>query len=506
MKQLRFFSCVPALALVFLLANLEMRPAHAVANFVFHEQSRNYVATPTCPDGGTDTDAGRYVENADRSPASGFQVFAPESYSLKGKIEFQFFTDQIRVYYTTDGSNPAGSFGVGSGTTQVVTASYAGTFSSQTQSCGIVDVIAAEIPPQPAGRTVKYIIGAWHSGGGNEIFANSGDCSGCTPCSNSSTGCATVFQYGSIAATLTVNSLADPGDGACDPVGTGDGCTLRDAIQVANNIPGASSINFSPGLNGTIELGEVLPYLIMDISIQGPGANIIKVQRATSAADFRLFTYSNFTTEGPVATISGLTLANGKASGTFPDNAGGAIYNDHGTVTLKACQLSGNAADLGGAIYNNGTGSGAASLIIDDCTLNNNNSTNVGGAILNDGLNGGTANLTLFNSSLSQNSSGSSNGGAIYSSGNAGTANANVQHCTFSDNTASAGGAIYNDGTNSGTATLTIANTLFKSGATGGTLHNGSGSVTSSGYNLSSDGANGLLNHTNDIINTDPLI
>jgi hypothetical protein len=177
--------------------------ALATANFVYHEQTSNFAATPTCPSGATNTAAGRYVENTDRSGSAGFQLYSTETYTMHFKIEFQFFTNQARVYYTTDGSNPSGSFGTPFGTTQVAVASYTATYSDQTQSCQVVDVLTATIPPQPTGTTIRYIVGAWHSGGGQEVFANSGTCNGCFNCGDSTTGCATVFQYTVIAPPAT---------------------------------------------------------------------------------------------------------------------------------------------------------------------------------------------------------------------------------------------------------------------------------------------------------------
>ena len=94
-----------------------------------------------------------------------------QSYLLRWKVEYQNFTTQLRVYYTTDGSTPSGSFGVGSGTTSVLVGNYQCTFTFG----GVVDVCNATIPAQPAGTVVRYIISAWHSGGGAEIFANSGE-------------------------------------------------------------------------------------------------------------------------------------------------------------------------------------------------------------------------------------------------------------------------------------------------------------------------------------------
>jgi len=144
------------------------------------------------------------------SGSAGFQIFAPETYTLHFKVEFQFFTNQVRVYYTTDGTQPCGSFGsvgnvtqpngtpCGAGnTTQVSVASYTCTYSDQMQSRQVVDVTTATIPPQSAGTTVKYIVSAWHSGGGPEIFGNSGTCGGCFSATSSSD--ATQFQYNVLA-------------------------------------------------------------------------------------------------------------------------------------------------------------------------------------------------------------------------------------------------------------------------------------------------------------------
>jgi hypothetical protein len=141
--------------------------AGATANYVYHEQT-------TALTGGM---CGAYT--ADPSPDAG------DPYGLRFKVEYQFYTNEVRVYYTTDGSTPSGAMGVASGTTTSVVASYDCVFSDAAGS--VVDVAAASIPPQGAGTTVKYIIGAWHSGGGPEIFANSGTCT--------MASCANVFMY-----------------------------------------------------------------------------------------------------------------------------------------------------------------------------------------------------------------------------------------------------------------------------------------------------------------------
>jgi MYXO-CTERM domain-containing protein len=170
------------------LALLTPAIAGATANYVYHEQT-------TSPTGGT---CGNYLT----TPAPG----PSDAYPLEYRIEYQFFTDTTVVYYTTDGSAPSGAFGVPGGTTQVVAGTYSCTYDNGFGQ--IVDVASAVIAAQAAGTTVKYVVGAWHSGvgAGPEVFANSGTCGTCTPCENSS--CATVFAY-----TVTT-PLADAGNDA----------------------------------------------------------------------------------------------------------------------------------------------------------------------------------------------------------------------------------------------------------------------------------------------------
>jgi len=91
-----------------------------------------------------------------------------------------------------------------------------------------------------------------------------------------------------------------------------------------------------------------------------------------------------------------------------------------------------------------------------------------------------------------------------------------INNSTLSGNSASLGGSsIWNthDGTN-GSSTLTVGDTILKAGASGENILNQFGTVTSLGYNLSSDAADGdgttapggFLNATGDQRNTDPLL
>ena len=78
--------------------------------------------------------------------------------------------------------------------------------------------------------------------------------------------------------------------------------------------------------------------------ISGPGAEKLAV---SGNAKDRVFHVT-----GGNVTISGLTITNGDASGNVL--GGGGIYNDHSTLTVDNSTISGNLADQGGGICNDG--------------------------------------------------------------------------------------------------------------------------------------------------------
>ena len=294
--------------------------------------------------------------------------------------------------------------------------------------------------------------------------------------------------------------------------------SLRQALIDANN---GDTIRFDPSLNGqtiTLTSGEL--SVNKNITISGPGAGRLSV---SGNAASRVF----YISPGKTVTISGLAILNGSAPAAHP--VGGGIYNRHAILTLNDCTISGNKADrgIGGAIYSDGSG-GSATLTIINSTISG-NSAWPGGGIYNDGY-GGSATLTIINSTLSGNSdNGYNSGGAILNlgtltitnttlSGNSGGvggaihnrqgAALTITNATLSGNFSSntswgQGGGIFNEGT------LKIGNTIFKAGSSGENIYNvheTGGSVTSLGYNLSSDDGGGHLTATGDRINSDPKL
>ncbi|MGE5213527.1 MAG: choice-of-anchor Q domain-containing protein [Nitrospirota bacterium] len=308
---------------------------------------------------------------------------------------------------------------------------------------------------------------------------------------------------------ITVTNTNDSGPGS-----------LRNALAIANN---GDTIQFA--VTGTI--GLTTGELVVDksVTISGPGAANLAIDGNAQSRVFHI-------TPGTAASISGVTIANGDASG----DSGGGIYNDHAAVTLDNCTISGNSTQdgLGGGIYNYGIG-GIAMLEITDSTLSGNSAAQ-GGAVFNNGSDSGHAIIGIISSTLVANSAGFA--GAIFNYGEAGTVTLTIENSTVSDNSAQTyGGAIYNDGQSSGSAilattistfsgnsagafgggifniggtgseaTVNLANTILKTGSAGDNIVNAMGTVISLGYNLSNDNGGGYLSGPGDQINTDPML
>jgi predicted outer membrane repeat protein len=284
-------------------------------------------------------------------------------------------------------------------------------------------------------------------------------------------------------ATITVTNTNDSGAGS-----------LRQAVADAND---GDTIEF--GVTGIITLttGELL--VNKSITVNGPGSGNLSIDGNRTT---RVLHVSRSVT----AAIAGLTITNGTVSSDF--GAGGGIYNDHAVLTLSDCIVSGNSATYGGGIFNEGF-SGSATVTSNSCTFSGNSATD-GGGIYSVGFSG-NAMVTLNNTTFSGNSA--PFGGGISNSGFSGNAAVTLNNSTFSGNSASYGGGIYNDGT-SGSATIDLTHTILSAGASGQNIYNSNGgTVTSQGYNLSSDagvtnvgGSTGALAATGDQINTNPLL
>ncbi|MDX6443283.1 MAG: hypothetical protein QOH71_357 [Blastocatellia bacterium] len=354
--------------------------------------------------------------------------------------------------------------------------------------------------------TVKIVVKAPNTPGS---ISNSASVSSLDDPLNENNTASAGTQVNACPTTFTVNDNGDAAaaDGVCATGGAG--CTLRAAIQEANALPacGTIDINFS-GVTGAINLATALPAINHNININGPGANVLTVKR-NSAAQFRIFEI----TPGRTVAISGLTIANGLVSGIYPGNSGGGIYNDHGSLSLTACVVSGNSA-TGGAILNNGQ-TGTASLTVTDSSIRDNAATESGGGIYNLSgtvtvkgsaisnnsavqLGGGILNsvggLTLINTTISGNKS-QLHGGGIYNYSGGGPSTTTAINVTITNNRADSngdtlgdGGGIFIEGGN-----VLLRNTIvarnFKGASSNTTAHDVFGTLDSaSSFNLIGDG------------------
>jgi hypothetical protein len=192
----------------------------------------------------------------------------------------------------------------------------------------------------------------------------------------------------------------------------------------------------------------------------------------------------------------GVVTATIRSTTVSGNSAGGVVTSTNfsrGNVFITDCTISGNSA--GGIV------AGVNDFLsVANSTINGNSGTN-GGGITVSGLDPSSS---IVNTTVSGNSAGTSGGGIAIREFNA---SLRIANSTITGNSAPSGGGIYIDG-QFGVSVVEISNTILNAGALGANIFNGGGTVTvtSQGYNLSSDNASGYLTGPGDQINTDPLL
>jgi len=245
------------------------------------------------------------------------------------------------------------------------------------------------------------------------------------------------------AATIAVTNTDDSGAGS-----------LRHALAIAND---GDTITFTAAGSILLATGEL--FVDKTVTIAGPRAENVIVDGNGSSRVFHIAPQRS-------VTLSNLIIRNGAASA----NDGGGIYNDQATLTLNNCTLTGNAADYGGAIYNNGF-AGWATLEINDSNIQDNTAAHSGGSIYNDGGESGNASLTINHSTISDNSA--RLGGSIYNDGfDYGSAFLTIDNSNCSSNSSDFGGCVFND-SSAGNASLSLNDTI----SSGNTASDAGGSI-----------------------------
>ncbi|MFG2875944.1 hypothetical protein ACGFYU_13215 [Streptomyces sp. NPDC048337] len=183
---------------------------------------------------------------------------------------------------------------------------------------------------------------------------------------------------------------------------------LRNAITLANNVPGPEVLVLSFGCTYTLTAadnpGNGLPQVTSQINITGNGATIRRQQTPPAPSfpipvtDFRIFQVS-----GPNGrlTLNNLTVRDGRSTSSG-DGGGGIFVGAGSALTLNSVEVTRNAAGVtgpGGGIQNYGT------LTLNNSTVSYNFAQDEGGGIGSEGT------ATISNSTITGNTSRNGGGG-----------------------------------------------------------------------------------------------
>jgi hypothetical protein len=271
--------------------------------------------------------------------------------------------------------------------------------------------------------------------------------------------------------SIIVDALGDVSDGNFGP----GQLTLREAVELANAIPGADTITFAESMSGqTILLGgtqlNITEGLTIDATALAENVTIDAQQQS------RVISFSAFPGD---LTLSRLVVQNGRTTGNGPLGEGGGIqFLSTGTLTLIESTLSGNSTTGDGA-YGGGIFAHMGRVTLTNSVLSGNSTAGAGakgGAIYSDG-----GDVTLNQSTLSGNSTtgDSSDGGGINSYTGAVTLNQSTLSGNSTTRNFSQGGGIYSY---SGAVTLNQStlsgNSTEGQDSEGGGIYVSLGSVT----------------------------
>jgi len=342
---------------------------------------------------------------------------------------------------------------------------------------------------------------------------------------------------------LTITRFDDPTPDACLPTD----CSLREAIILANEVPGHDIVRLPPGIYfqdlGHGDLAnwyEDASYvgdldITDDLTLAGSPSDPVVVTSTPGLPERAFDILPGVVAEFSWLAIDGLpggggppldcgrgirnegtaTLDRVAITNNFMRGSGGGICNDGGTLTVRDTNITGNCACFfgsGGGIYSTGT------VLLERVTLTGNRAdAGDGGGIFSGVLE--TAALTMRDSVINDNETtapfGYRRGGGVAAGGTTTAANLTISgnrtspeqwnspdvdsrggglylygtvtltNVTVADNQTetSAGGLFFN-----GSGTLTITNTII-AGNTGGDCE---GPITSAGHNIAGDSTCGL--------------
>lgn len=250
------------------------------------------------------------------------------------------------------------------------------------------------------------------------------------------------FELGHVIVTTAADELDTPSSG-------GTGISLREALR---DCPAGGRIDFDPALVGqSIVLGSLLE-VAKDVTIDATSlGSLLTVSGNNTTNVFHVVS-------GVSASFIRLTITEGNSS------YGGGIYVE-GALVCTECSLEGNTAFAGGAAAL--AQSGTSKLTLDRCTVSG-NTADFGGGIQNEGT------LVCTQSTFANNTA-AVEGGAISAPFGKSVM---LRHCTISGNTATTGGGAIGSG-------IALENSIL-AGNTAPTAPNISGTPKLIGTNLTS--------------------
>ena len=198
---------------------------------------------------------------------------------------------------------------------------------------------------------------------------------------------------------LIVDTLADVVD---NDYSLGE-LSLREAVLLANAVPGADTVTFAAGMSGlTILLAsgelEVTDTLTIDASALAENVVIDALQQS------RVLHFSAMTGD---LDLAGLTLQNGKTTGAGSFYSGGGIrFLSSGTLKLISSTVSGNRT-TGNMVYGGGVFAKSGTVTLTDSTLSDNHIE--GDNAVGGGISTTSGPVTLTRSTLSGNSTSGNN-------------------------------------------------------------------------------------------------
>lgn len=226
------------------------------------------------------------------------------------------------------------------------------------------------------------------------------------------------------AANFEVFTAADSGAGS-----------LRQAIINANASPGADTITFQAGLVGPITITSGSIQIDEAVTITGPGASALEVQR-TGAFDLFVINDPEIAPDPADVTIEGLTFVSDSSDGGGIVAFDGA--NDIRNLSLVNTVWAGFfTSDEGAAVA---VYASTGSVIISGSIFDENAATLVGGAVYADNVAGS---VSITDSVFTDNQSVDSDGGAVYTED---VGSVQISGTIFDENFAlGSGGALFID-------------------------------------------------------------